>query len=81
MLYVLTQPCPRAQVDLEHSLTLEMENQSAVQYTPKKLQLTFWSSRKEIEEGFSWRGDEGKQVWHCSSLFQCALYLESEHHV
>jgi hypothetical protein len=28
---------------------------------PKK-PLTFWSSRKEMEEGFNWHGDEGKQV-------------------
>jgi hypothetical protein len=27
-----------------------------------KKPLTFWSSRKEMEEGFSWHGDEGKQV-------------------
>ncbi len=78
MLHGLTQQRPCAQVDFEHRrLPLTKDNLAAVPLKPKPL-LTFWSSRKEMEEAFSWRGDEGKQVGNHLSPFWSACPLESE---
>ncbi len=54
-------PSSRTQVQIDEQV-VDLEKGVTLPAAMRKKPLTFWSSRKEMEESFSWRGDEGKQV-------------------